>query len=150
MKWLGKINTEREKGNITYKVCFESNKVIDKQGLTFAIKKALAKAINSLKSVNYKNCSVLLDGGLKAPAEYKNQKTIIKGDEKKLCIALASIVAKETRDKLMIKLAKRYPGYGLEKHKGYGTRAHYKMIKKHGLSALHRRSFLKRLIKKAK
>jgi ribonuclease HII len=88
-----------------------------------------------------------LDGGLKAPAEYKNQKTIIKGDEKELCIALASIVAKETRDRLMVGLARRYSGYALEKHKGYGTREHYKALQNKGISPIHRKSFLKKLLK---
>ena len=141
VKWLVKINEEKEKGNIIYKVCFQSNKVIDKKGLTFAIKKALADSIKFL-NINPKKCVVLLDGGLKAPAEYVNQKTIIKGDEKELAIALASIVAKETRDELMVKLAKKYSGYGLEKHKGYGTREHYKALKKKGISPIHRRRFL--------
>lgn len=146
VKWLEKINEEKKKGNIIYKVCFQSNKVIDKKGLTFAIKKALADSINFLK-INPKICQVLLDGGLKAPAEYKNQKTIIKGDEKELAIALASIVAKVTRDELVIKLAGKYPGYRLEKHKGYGTKEHYKALKNRGISAIHRKSFLKKLTK---
>ena len=152
VKWLEKIKIEKEKGNIIYKVSFESNKVIDKKGLTFAIKKALTDSINCLKK-DCTKCCVLLDGGLKAPLEYANQKTIIKGDEKELAIALASIVAKVTRDNLMLKLAKKYPNYGLEKHKGYGTKAHYRAIKKHGISSIHRQSFLKKnmdLIKKLK
>jgi len=144
LKWLEKINNEKEKGNIFYKVCFESSKVIDQKGLTFAIKRALSNSLNSLK-VKPKNCEVLLDGGLRAPIEYKNQKTIIKGDEKELAIALASIVAKVTRDALMMKFAKKYSGYGLEKHKGYGTAAHYKALKNKGLSPIHRQSFLKKL-----
>jgi ribonuclease HII len=145
LEWLKKINTEREKGNIFYKVCFESNKVIDKNGIVFAITRALNNSLKSLK-INFKDSLVLLDGGLRAPAEYKNQKTIIKGDEKELAIALASIVAKVTRDALMVKLAVKHPGYGLEKHKGYGTRAHYKALKNKGISAIHRKSFLKKII----
>ena len=146
LKWLDKIAGEKRKGNIIYKVCFQSNKVIDKRGLTFAIKKALTGAINFL-NINPKSCQVLLDGGLKAPVEYIYQKTIIKGDEKELAIALASIVAKVTRDGLMVSLAKKYTGYGLEKHKGYGTKDHYKAIKNKGISAIHRKSFLKGLVK---
>ncbi len=142
LEWLEKINEEKEKGNIIYKVCFESNKVIDKNGLTFAIKKALSNSLKSLK-VNPKISKVLLDGGLKAPVEYKNQRTIIKGDEKELAIALSSIVAKITRDRLMIKLSKKYIGYGFEKNKGYGTRDHYKALKNKGISTVHRKRFLK-------
>ncbi len=151
LKWLEKIKAEKEKGTLAYKVSLESNKVIDKKGLTFAIKKALANSLESL-NIKPKDCLVLLDGGLKAPEKYKNQKTIIKGDEKELAIALASIVAKVHRDTLMTNLARKYPGYSLEKHKGYGTKAHYQALKKLGLSSLHRQSFLKNtgLIKKAK
>jgi ribonuclease HII len=151
LKWLEKIKAEKEKGNLTYRVSLESNKIIDKKGLTFAIKRALK---NSLKFLNKKpkDCLVLLDGGLRAPAEYSNQKTIIKGDEKELAIALASIVAKVHRDTLLTNLARKYPGYDLEKHKGYGTKAHYQALKKLGLSSLHRQSFLANtgLIKKPK
>ena len=144
LKWLEKIDEEKKKENIIYKVSFESNKIIDRKGLTFAIKKALANSLNFL-NIKPVDCEVLLDGGLKAPAEYLNQKTIIKGDEKKLSIALASIVAKVARDTLMVRLAKKYPGYGLEKHKGYGTADHYKALKKYGISAIHRKSFLRGL-----
>ena len=146
LKWLEKINLEKEKGNIIYKVCFQSNKIIDKKGLTFAIKKALSDSLFFLK-INPSKCSVLLDGGLRAPVEYKNQKTIIKGDEKELAIALASIVAKVTRDELMVRLSKKYPGYGLEKHKGYGTKNHYNALKNKGISHIHRKSFLSKIIK---
>ena len=85
---------------------------------------------------------VLLDGGLKAPEEYKHQETIIKGDEKIKCIALASIVAKVERDRYMERKDKYYPEYSFIDHKGYGTKDHYKMIKKYGISPLHRKSFL--------
>lgn len=144
VEWLTKIDKEKEKGNIIYKVCFESNRVIDKRGIVFAIKRALNNSINSLNK-KAETCQVLLDGGLKAPREYINQKTIIKGDEKELCIALASITAKVTRDALMVKMSEKYPGYGLEKHKGYGTRDHYSALKCKGLSEIHRKSFTKGL-----
>ena len=139
--WLEKINEERDKGNIFYKVSFESNKVIDDKGIVFAITRALENSLEYLNK-NKGDCEVLLDGGLKAPVEYKNQKTIIKGDEKELAIALASIVAKVTRDALMVRLACKYTGYGLEKHKGYGTAEHYRALKDKGISMIHRKSFL--------
>jgi len=144
VKWIEKINNEKKKGNIIYKVSFASSKIIDNKGIVFAINKCL---VGSLKFLNRKpkESWVLLDGGLKAPREYIYQKTIIKGDEKELAIALASIVAKETRDNLMVKLAKKYPDYALEKHKGYGTAAHYMALKNKGISTIHRKSFLKGL-----
>ena len=145
VKWLEKINEERDNGNIVYKVSFESNKVIDDRGIVFAIKKALEDSLESL-SKDENLCEILLDGGLKAPIKYKNQKTIIKGDEKELAIALASIAAKVTRDDLMVKLADKYSGYGLEKHKGYGTKEHYKALKDKGISEIHRKCFLSRFM----
>ena len=85
---------------------------------------------------------VLLDGGLKAPAEYLHQATYIKGDATHLPIALASIVAKTARDAHMIKESKKTAGYGFEIHKGYGTKAHYAALKKLGPSVIHRKTFL--------
>jgi ribonuclease HII len=102
----------------------------------------LAAKANSLE--------IRLDGLLKAPPKFKNQKTIIKGDEKDVFIACASIVAKVSRDRLMCQLAKKYPKYSLEIHKGYGTLLHRNLIKKHGLSPLHRKSFCKNLTGLAK
>ena len=144
LEWLEKINQEKKKGNIIYKVSFASNKIIDNKGIVFAINKCLTNSLNFLEK-NKKESLVLLDGGLRAPKEYLNQKTIIKGDEKELAIALASIVAKVTRDRLMVELSRKYPGYSLEKHKGYGTTAHYKALKNKGISPIHRKSFLKKL-----
>jgi len=90
----------------------------------------------------YDLCSVFLDGGLKAPKEFKFQKTIIKGDELYPVISMASIVAKVSRDRIMEGFAKKYPEYGFERHVGYGTRVHYEAIKKHGQTPIHRKSFI--------
>ncbi len=141
-EWFFKIKQAKNRGDIDFHVTLKSNEVIDTKGLSHAIKSALA---SSLEALNFKpaKCLVLLDGGLKAPAEYCNQKTIIKGDEKKMVIALASICAKVTRDRLMNKLAMRYPNYGFEIHKGYGTKKHYAAIGEFGITKWHRRSFLK-------
>jgi len=87
----------------------------------------------------------LLDGGLHAPKEYTNQETIIKGDEKEMIISMASVAAKVVRDREMVEMAQKYPEYGLEKHKGYGTKAHYENIRKNGISPIHRVTFLTRL-----
>lgn len=117
---------------------------IDRRGISRAIKIAIRRC---LKKLNYQlptaNYKLLLDGSLFAPPEYP-QKTIIKGDEKIPIIAAASIIAKVTRDRKMIRLAKKFPKYGFHIHKGYGTKTHMKLIKKHGLSDLHRRSFCKK------
>lgn len=150
--WLVKINEARSAEWLEYAVAFVSPSVIDKKGLSYAIRTALANALNIVAPAPILNSKfnilhstrVLLDGGLRAPVVYKDQKTIIKGDEKELVIALASIVAKVTRDAWMIKLGKKFPLYGFERHKGYGTRAHYTAIEKHGITPHHRKSFLKK------
>ena len=71
------------------------------------------------------------------------QTGIIKGDEKSISIAAASIIAKVTRDNMMKDFHKKYPQYGFDKHKGYGTKAHYEAVYEHGLCEIHRKSFLK-------
>lgn len=133
---------------VDFRVTMVSEKVIDKKGISFAIRTALEKSLSALiadHSIDPSECLVLLDGGLRAPAAFVHQKTIIKGDVKEKSIALASICAKVTRDRHMHKQAKKYPRYGFDVHKGYGTRRHYGAIKMHGLSAIHRRSFLRGL-----
>ena len=141
-EWFSIIEHVAKDGLADFCVTFQDEKIIDRKGLSYAIRTALSVSLRNLK-VEPSNASVLLDGGLKAPITYENQKTIIKGDEKETVIALASICAKVLRDRRMNKLAKKYPQYSFEKHKGYGTRAHYAAIRKNGLLAVHRKSFLK-------
>jgi len=83
---------------------------------------------------------VLIDGS-KAPRLDCMARTIARGDAKCLSIAAASLVAKVTRDGLMTELARTYPDYGFERHKGYGTRQHHAAIARHGVTPQHRRSF---------
>lgn len=142
--WFDIIQKTQKLGLVDYAVTFQSEKVIDTKGLSFAIKNALKISLNGLR-IDPRKAGVLLDGGLKAPPEFVNQKTIIKGDEKELVIALASICAKVLRDRKMNLLARKHSKYEFEKHKGYGTRSHYEAIKKYGLLSIHRKSFLKNL-----
>jgi ribonuclease HII len=144
VKWLQRIDEEKVKNRIDYAVTMVSEKIIDSRGLSFAIRFALKTSLKKL-GLKPSECTVLLDGGLRAPKTYKNQKTIIKGDEKETVIALASIAAKVTRDLKMIELKKKYNNFSFDTHKGYGTPEHYAEIRKFGLTPLHRRSFLKRL-----
>ncbi len=138
---------KNEVHNYAHAVVSVSAQQIDKKGISWSIKNALEKCLKKLEGYGCvgENSYVLLDGGLKAPAEYLFQKTIIKGDLSEPVISAASIVAKVTRDSMMVKLSqkKKYSGYGFEKHKGYGTRAHYSAIKKYGLSDLHRKTWIK-------
>ncbi len=127
------------KTNFEYYYVFVSHKVIDKHGIVKAVGVGVEKVLSKFnKTIDL----VLLDGALKAPKNYK-QKTIIKGDEKIPIISAASIIAKEKRDAKMLRLHKTFPQYCFDRHKGYGTKLHYKMLKKHGLCSLHRRSFCK-------
>lgn len=133
---------QKSLGKVSYTVSFASAAVIDRKGISFAIRQALAESLRAL-GVEPSECKVLLDGSLGAPPEFLSQRTIIKGDEKETVIALASVVAKVSRDRLMGRFAKKYPHYDFDIHKGYGTKAHYRRVKKYGLSPIHRRSFLK-------
>lgn len=134
--WFNKF----QKTKFKFYDIFISNKIIDQKGMSFALKIGIEKL---LKKIKIKPSIVLLDGGLKAPKEYQ-QKTIIKGDEKNPFIAAASIYAKVKRDLYMIELDKKYC-YCFKDHKGYGTKKHFELIKKNGISKIHRQSFLKKL-----
>lgn len=144
-EWFSKIKSERTKGEILYAVSFSSCGVIDSKGLTHATGAALGRCLKRLEKKRFASvkCRVLLDGSLCAPARYVDQTTIIDGDAKEPVIALASICAKVLRDRKMKRLAREFPEYGFEVHKGYGTKAHYRAIKRHGMSEIHRKSFLK-------
>ncbi len=141
---FAKIQELKREGKLDFVVTLVSNKVIDEKGISFAIKSGIIECLNKL-NLKPESCLLKLDGGLKAPENYQNQETIIRGDESEAIIALASICAKVIRDKWLRELAKKYPNYSLEKHKGYGTAAHYLALKKFGLSPIHRKSFLKNL-----
>lgn len=144
-EWFTIIGKTKKEGQTDFHVSFQSKKTIDTKGISYAIKKALNDSLDGLCSrigTNISRLHVLLDGGLKASPKYKNQKTIIRGDEKKIVIALASICAKVARDKKMISFGKEYPRYGFEIHKGYGTKRHYEAIRKYGPCPLHRLTFL--------
>ncbi len=143
-----KMEALREEKILDFAVAFSSSTFIDQYGIVPAIKSALARVLSKLTE-NIKDgplCEVLLDGGLRAPEEFAVQRTIVRGDDTEPLISLASIVAKVERDRLMCRLAKKYPLYGFDMHKGYGTVAHCDIIRKNGLSEIHRRSFCTGLI----
>lgn len=141
---FAEIKKLAQAGHLSWAVSFSSAHTIDKKGIVRAIAEATARCLHTL-GVSSKNTAVLLDGGLKAPLEYAHQQTIIRGDATHLEIALASVCAKVLRDRKMVSAGKRYPQYGFEVHKGYGTQQHMRAVKKHGLSPLHRKTFCRRL-----
>jgi ribonuclease HII len=110
---------------------------IDRENILGATLWAMAEAVSQLGEAPK---LVLVDGD-KTPRIPMSVRAIVKGDSKCLSIAAASIIAKVTRDRLMMDFARDYPGYGFERHKGYGTPEHQAAIAKLGVSALHRRSF---------
>ena len=127
-------------GDVRFTVEFEDAATIDEVGIVRAVGRALSRGIETL-APDAALVKVLLDGALHAPPEY-TQETIIHGDALIPIISLASVAAKVERDRLMCELALRYPRYGFDTHKGYGTRAHYDMLAQYGLCAIHRRSFI--------
>ena len=117
--------------------------VIDRINIARAANRAAYRLVRRSAPAN--NAFVWLDGGLALPPHVPHR-TLIKGDERKPLIAAASIIAKVWRDRHMARLASSLPMYGFEIHKGYGTRRHREMLKRHGLSPIHRRSFCRRLV----
>lgn len=138
----------KKEGKLNFVVVMVSAEEIDNIGIVPAVNKAMSKALQRLLLLPEK-CEVRLDGSLKAPAEYKKQKTIIGGDGKEKVIGLASIMAKVTRDRYMVRISAKpeYAPYALESHKGYGTLKHRESIRQHGLSDIHRKSFCTKLPK---
>jgi ribonuclease HII len=134
-------------GDIRYAVTSRTAKQIDKKGIAVCIRECIAANLLRLH-LRSEDCTVLLDGSLKAPAEYKNQKTIIRGDGSQKIISLASVIAKVERDHYMIALSKKHSAYAWHQNKGYGTLAHRNAIKKYGTTILHRQSFLRGTPKK--
>ena len=106
-------------------------------GIIAATRQAMAKAIQMLAP----QPDFLLIDYLRLPQMDYPQKNITRGDAKSLSIAAASIIAKVSRDRLMAKAAETYPGYGFERHKGYGTRVHQEALKANGISPLHRHTW---------
>ncbi len=145
-RWFKKLERAEHDGKVSFRVSFSGSGTIDKRGINAAISRSIAASLGALPCPPHGSL-ILLDGGLRAPSIYRSQKTIIRGDEKIMIISLASIAAKVLRDRLMEKFSLEYPQYGLEQHKGYGTKEHFKKIKKHGLSKIHRRSYLKNIYK---
>lgn len=122
---------------------------IDEINILEATKEAMAEAVRvcnaKLLSRGGGGIEHLLIDALKIPGIDIPQTAIIKGDAASVSIAAASIIAKVYRDRLMAEYAEKYPGYALEKNKGYGTAAHYEGLRENGLTPIHRKSFLKNL-----
>lgn len=123
---------------VAYGVGIVEAAVIDEQGILPCTKQAMAVAVRQLQPPAQ---FLLIDGPSPLKAMPTPQKTVIRGDSLSLSIAAASILAKVTRDRLMLTLDAVYPLYGFAQHKGYGTAVHLQAIAQHGPSACHRLSF---------
>ena len=127
---------------VAYSIAFASVEEIEEHNILNATYLAMNRAIEGLE---IKADFALIDGN-RVPADIKvDCETVIKGDAKSLSIAAASILAKVTRDRLLLEYHKQYPQYNFAKHKGYGTAEHMDAIRKYGISEVHRPSFLKKL-----
>lgn len=124
---------------IAYSVASASEKEIDEINILNATYLAMNRAFDGL---SVKPDMALIDGN-REPGVDATQKTVVKGDSKSMSIAAASILAKVSRDRYMLEIAKLYPQYEFQKHKGYGTKLHYERIREHGISDVHRKTFLK-------
>ncbi len=125
----------------TYGIGFASEQEIDEYNILQATFLAMRRAVEQLSPQPE---LVLVDGNREPPMGELPVQTIIRGDSLSANIAAASILAKVTRDRLMLELDAQYPQYGFATHKGYGTQAHYAALRAHGASPVHRRSFLKK------
>ena len=124
-----------------YGIGQSSVREIDKHGIRIATELSMIRALKKLKE---KPSELIIDGPLLLRPWEGIQKNIVSGDSKFISIASASIVAKVSRYNLMVSLEKKYAGDLIFKNKGYGTREHVSLIRKNGITKLHRRSFLKK------
>ena len=129
-------------------VGISDNITIDQINILQATKKAMKEAFleaeTRLKEKTGQRIDVLLADAVTLEELDVHQEAIIKGDAKSLSIAAASIIAKVTRDRIMLEYHRQYPWYGFDRNKGYGTKAHYQGIGAYGITPIHRKTFLKK------
>lgn len=125
---------------VAYGIAYASQEEIDEINILQATFLAMGRAVDSL---GLKPDVALVDGN-RAPELGIPVQTIVKGDSLSASIAAASILAKVSRDDLMLRMAEEYPRYGFEVHKGYGTKRHYAALSQFGPCPIHRRTFLKK------
>lgn len=128
---------------VCYSVAFASASEIDEINILNATHLAMNRAVEGLE----KAPEVVLVDGNSLPKWYYNSEAIVKGDAVCHSIACASILAKVSRDRLMLFEAEKYPQYSFEKHKGYGTKVHAQALKEYGPCPIHRKTFLKKILK---
>ncbi len=128
---------------LAYSIVFADVDEIEEVNILRATMNAMKRAVENL---DVKADFAYIDGNTMPPIDIDGE-CIVKGDAKSMSVACASILAKVSRDRLMLKYAEEYPQYGFEKHKGYGTKLHTEALKEFGPSPIHRPSFLKKILK---
>lgn len=142
-----KIAARIEEVALAYTVQYVSPADIDKDGMTASLKRAFRNAIEQVESMGVRPDVVLLDGN---PLNIDEREVnVVKGDGKCASIAAASILAKVRRDALMCSLAEKYPEYGFDENKGYGSPHHMKAIEMYGLTDIHRKSFCRSFLQES-
>lgn len=126
---------------LSYGIAFASVEEIEELNILNASLLAMNRAIDKL---SVKPALALIDGNRDSAINMPSR-CVVKGDAKCADIAAASILAKVTRDRYMLEMAKKYPEYHFEKHKGYGTKLHYEALREFGPSEIHRHSFLRKM-----
>lgn len=129
------------KNAVTYGVAFSTVEEIDRENILNATYTAMNRAVEKL---SFQPDIAIIDGNRSEGINVRNI-CVVGGDGLSASVAAASVLAKVTRDRLMIELDREYPQYGFFKHKGYGTKLHYEMIRKYGPSPVHRKTFLKKM-----
>ena len=129
-----------EEQALAYGIGWASQEEIDDINILQATFLAMSRAVEQL---NIRPDLALVDGN-RAPTLDLPVETVVKGDSLSASIAAASVLAKVSRDDVMLRMAEEYPGYGFEVHKGYGTKAHYEALRTFGPSPIHRRTFLRK------
>jgi len=128
---------------LSYSIAYASVEEIEKLNILNAAMLAMKRAVEGL---DIKPDMILVDGNKEPDIEDIDCTAIVKGDAVSHSIAAASILAKVSRDRLMNEMAKKYPEYGFDKHKGYGTKLHREKILEYGICEIHRLSFLKKIL----
>lgn len=129
---------------VSYGIAMATEQEIDEINILQATYRAMKRAVESLPlTADY----ALIDGNRMPPLAIPGT-TIIKGDALSMSIAAASILAKVSRDRVMVQFSREYPQYGFEQHKGYGTAAHVQALREYGPCPLHRQSFLQKILEK--
>ena len=131
-----------EENALAFGIGFADEKEIDEINILQATFLAMRRAFDAMQ----RRCDYVLVDGNRMPPMPVPGETVVKGDAKSPSIAAASILAKVSRDRVMLEYAKQYPEYQFEKHKGYGTKAHVEALRAFGPSPIHRRTFLKKIL----